>query len=365
MPRITIKEVAARAGVSVGSVSRVLNGLPVSNKLQDKVRGAMEQLGYRPDNLARSLRTRSSAAVGCLVTDIANPFYGALIKVLEARLREHGKMLLLASSGGDLRRELALLDEFRGRRVDGLVLAPGSDAGEPLRRALARFEAPVSLLSGDLPDFPSVVADYHGAVRAATTHLLRLGHRRIALLTAMTGLWPGRQRIEGFRQAFRDAGDGGDPWSRGLPLSADAVADVRALLDDPAPPTALLVGARALPAALAVVRERGLRLPGDLSLISLADSEWASLYQPAITALHWDLDRVAEALIAPLLTAQPVAASAPVTVAGTLIHRGSCGVAEGSSYPAEGSSRAAEGSSDPAEGSSPAEGSNGRPGGGS
>lgn len=321
MPRITIKEVAARAGVSVGSVSRVLNDLPVSDKLEKKVRAAMDGLGYQPDSLARGLRTRSSGAVGCLVTDIANPFYSALIKVLEGRLREHGKMLLLASSGGDLGRELALLDELRGRRVDGLVLAPGSDTGEPLRRALARFGAPVSVLSGDLPDFPAVVADYHGAVRQATAELLGLGHRRIALLTAMTGLWPGRQRIDGFRRAFTDAGLD-HSGARVVPLSADAAADLRALLDGPAAPTAVMVGARALPAVLAVLRERGLGIPERMSLISLADSEWASLYQPAISALHWDLAQVADALLAPLLAQAP--AAGPVTVAGTLVHRASC-----------------------------------------
>ena len=207
MTGFTIKDVAREAKVSVGSVSRVLNGLAVSEAMKKKVDAAVAKLGYQPNSLARSMRTRSTGAVGFLVTDISNPLYGATINAVDARLRANGLMLLLASSGNRLQTELDVLAEFKRRRVDGLLMAPGSDANGPMLETLERFGAPIALMSGDFPRrFASVTTDYRSGVKSATRYLLDLGHRRIALLTPLAHLWPGRERIAGFRAAFREAG---------------------------------------------------------------------------------------------------------------------------------------------------------------
>ncbi|ASK32908.1 LacI family DNA-binding transcriptional regulator [Alloalcanivorax mobilis] len=331
MTGFTIKDVAREAKVSVGSVSRVLNGLAVSEAMKKKVDAAVAKLGYQPNSLARSMRTRSTGAVGFLVTDISNPLYGATINAVDARLRANGLMLLLASSGNRLQTELDVLAEFKRRRVDGLLMAPGSDANGPMLETLERFGAPIALMSGDFPRrFASVTTDYRSGVKSATRYLLDLGHRRIALLTPLAHLWPGRERIAGFRAAFREAGlPEQNALVRPQNLGLDTADDVADLLDVAQPPTALvLLGTRILAGALRTLRERRLRIPADLSIISIGDTEWTAVHEPPITALRWSADDVADALVG-LLLAQingVAAGAAPgrVTVPTELVLRGSC-----------------------------------------
>lgn len=333
MAGLTIKDVAREAGVSVGSVSRVLNGLAVSEGMKQKVDAAMAKLGYQPNGLARSMRTRSTGAVGFLVTDISNPLYGATIKAVDARLRANGLMLLLASSNNRLQTELDVIAEFKRRRVDGLLLAPGSDANGPMLDALEKFGAPITLMTGDFPKrFAAVTTDYRTGVKNATRYLLDLGHRRIALLTPLAHLWPGRERIEGFREAFDEAGlPPGNAQVRPQHLGLDAADDVAQLLDCEAPPTALvLLGTRILAGALRAVRDRQLQIPADLSIISIGDTEWTAVHEPPITALRWSVDQVADALVG-LLLAQIKAGGenkegGRVTVPTELVLRGSCAV---------------------------------------
>lgn len=331
MAGLTIKDVAREAGVSVGSVSRVLNGLAVSEGMKKRVDAAMAKLGYQPNSLARSMRTRSTGAVGFLVTDISNPLYGATIKAVDARLRANGLMLLLASSSNRLQTELDVIAEFKRRRVDGLLLAPGSDANGPMLEALEQFGAPIVLMTGDFPKrFAAVTTNYRTGVQDATRYLLELGHRRIALLTPLAHLWPGRERIEGFRSAFEEAGL---PMENALVrpqhLGLDAAHDLAEMLDSKAPPTALvLLGTRILAGALRTVRERKLRIPADLSIISIGDTEWTAVHEPPITALRWSVDQVADGLVG-LLLAQirergTKWQSGRVSVPTELVLRGSC-----------------------------------------
>ena len=331
MAGFTIKDVARQAEVSVGSVSRVLNGLPVSEKLKKKVDAAVAQLGYQPNSLARSMRTRSTGAVGCLVPDISNPLYGATLKAVDARLRSNGKMLLLANSGDSARTELDVIAEFRRRRVDGLLLAPGSDADGPLLDALRQFGGPVTVLGGDFPEeFAAVTTDYRTGVRAATRYLLELGHRRVALLTPLADLWPGRERIAGFRAAFREAGlPAANALVRPQHLGLDAGDEVAALLSDPQPPTALvLLGTRILAGGLKTVQARKLKIPRDVSIVSIGDTDWTAVHEPPITTLRWNVDEVANALVDLLLVQmrEPAGSRPPgrVTVPTELVLRRSC-----------------------------------------
>jgi LacI family transcriptional regulator len=306
--RATIRDVARTAGVSLGSASRALNGARnVSPKVARDVAAAAEKLGYRPDFLARSLRTRSSEMVGCLVSDIANPLYASIVQAAEARLRDAGLLMVVANTGNDPARERAMVSEFRGRRVDGLLFAPGGEGDDKTWRELASGGVPVVILDRDMPrgegthaftDWPAVLVDHREGARAATRYLIGLGHRRIALLTPGARMRPGRERIAGFKAAFAEAGI--DPVGAQVCVQESSMdfaqGDALALLRGERRPTAIIaLGTRILAGALRAARDLGLSVPQDLSVLSVGDTDLAVVHTPAITALRWSLEDVGRA----------------------------------------------------------------------
>jgi LacI family transcriptional regulator len=318
MSVVTIRDVAQAAGVSLSSVSRALNGgKNVSARVARDVAAAADRLGYQPDFLARSLRTRTSGMVGCLVSDISNPLNATIVQAAEARLREAGYLLVVASTGNDPGRERAAASEFRGRRVDGMLVAPGSDANAKAWRELVGTGTPVVIVDRDAPDdcgddggdndngrWPAVQVDHRGGARAATRYLIGLGHRRIALLTADAVMRPSRERIQGFRETFAEAGI--DPAGAQLCLQSSpmdfAHGDTLALLRDGGRPTAVIaLGTRILAGVLRAARDLGLAVPRDLSVMSVGDTDLAAVHTPAITALRWSLEDVGRAAAGLLL----------------------------------------------------------------
>lgn len=317
MSVVTIRDVAQAAGVSLSSVSRALNGgKNVSARVARDVAAAADRLGYQPDFLARSLRTRTSGMVGCLVSDISNPLNATIVQAAEARLREAGYLLVVASTGNDPGRERAAASEFRGRRVDGMLVAPGSDANAKAWRELVGTGTPVVIVDRDAPGdggdsrdaddvrWPAVQVDHRGGARAATRYLIGLGHRRIALLTADAVMRPSRERIAGFREEFVEAGI--DPAGARLCLQSSpmdfAHGDTLALLRDGGRPTAIIaLGTRILAGVLRAARDLGLSVPRDLSVMSVGDTDLAAAHTPAITALRWSLEDVGRAAAGLLL----------------------------------------------------------------
>lgn len=305
MGSVTIRDVARAAGVSVGSASRALNGgKHVSARIASDVAAAARRLGYEPDFLARSLRTRSSGMIGCLVSDMANPLYAGIVQAAEARLRDAGYLLVVASTANDPARERAAAVEFRGRRLDGVLVAPGSDANDETWRGLAASGAPVVILDRDTPaqadkaPWPAVLVDHRGGARAAARYLIGLGHRRIALLTPGARMRPGRERIAGFHEAFVEAAI--DPAGALVCVQESSMdfahGDALALLGAADRPTALIaLGTRILAGALRAARDLQLVLPRDLSVLSIGDTDLADVHAPSITALRWNLEDVGRA----------------------------------------------------------------------
>lgn len=305
MSAVTIREVALAAGVSLSSVSRALNGARnVSPRIARDVAEAANRLGYQPDFLARSLRTRSTGMVGCLVSDVSNPLNASIVRAAEARLRDAGFMLVVANTANDPNRERAAANEFRGRRLDGILVAPSGGANETTWRDLVAAGTPVIILDrdpvGDDGDsrWPAVLVDHRGGAKAATRYLLGLGHRRIALLTADAHMRPSRERIAGFREAF--AGAGVDAAGAQLCIQASpmdfAQGDTLTLLRGERRPTAIVaLGTRILAGVLRAARDLGLAVPRDLSVLSVGDTDLAAVHTPAITALRWSLEDVGRA----------------------------------------------------------------------
>src|SRR6266568_2470808 len=181
---VTLKDVASRAGVHPATASRALSPetmLLVSEETAKRVRDAAEELGYRPNPVARSLRTRRSHTVGVLIPDLNNPLFPPIVRGLEDRLSEAGYVALLGNTDGDEERERVIFEQMRARHVDGFVLAT-AHLHSALLVAAAKADLPIVLMNRMADDyrFPSVSADNERGSRMAVSHLVKLGHRRIA-----------------------------------------------------------------------------------------------------------------------------------------------------------------------------------------
>ena len=332
----TIRDVALAAGVSVGTASRAFNRAGrVSEAAIQAVHEAAQRLGYAPDAIAQSMRTRTSGVVGLLVSDLANPLYARIVNAVEARLQRDGYALLLANTHNDSRHERAMIDFFRRRRVDGLILGPCESERPEMLDALLAQDLPVVALDRDFgPAGSGVHVDhFHGALQA-TRYLLNLGHTRIALMTPGQTLRPGRERIAGFTDAFAERGLKPAPKLIRAERSAMAFAfsEALALLSSAEPPTAFVcLGTRILAGVLQGLRHSGRSVPDDVSVISVGDTDLSQLFSPAITSLTWDFEAVGTAAAELMLKRLPPAAGGQaveperIVMTTQMVLRESCG----------------------------------------
>lgn len=330
--RIGIRDVAARAGVSVGSASRVVNGAAnVAPELRERVRAAIAELGYRPNHAARSLRLQASRTIGCMLTDVTNPLYGKLFHALEDRLRAAGYVVLLANSLNSVEREREILSTFGARGMDGVIIAPGNERDPAVLQAVRDLQMPAVILDRDMAlDCDHVLYDHVPGMRAVTAHLAELGHRHIALVVSRALGRPMRQRIDGFRSGLAAHGVQADDaliveMPSAMSSSFDTVS--RLLARRPRPSAIVVLGTNLLTGALNALAVQGLRIPDDVSLVSLGDPEFASSYTPPITTLRIDVQHAAERVVTLLLDRVERGERGParsVKVVPELIVRRSC-----------------------------------------
>lgn len=288
-------DVAREAGVSIGSVSRVLNGgRYTSTDLVARVTGAAKKLGYQPDAKAQSLRSGTSRTIGCLVTDITNPLYAACVSAIETRLAADGFMVLLACSHYDAARENELIKLFDARGMDGMILATLSDGDTPVSRVLEGLRVPVVVLDRDFDlDADYVLIDHRAGVSSAVKYLAELGHARIALFTPGMGMRPARERIAGYLDAHKAAKLTVDrKLIRGISNQVHTTYDdMRALLQIGEPPTAVIgMSSRIVSGALRAIHEAGLEVPSDISVVSIGSSEATELMWPPMTQVRFDAE---------------------------------------------------------------------------
>jgi LacI family transcriptional regulator len=243
--RPTMRDVAEAAGVSVMTVSRVVNGEPtVQPETAARVERAIRRLGYQRNDAARQLRRRDQTThtIGLLVDDLANPFFAALARAVEDAARLRGYVVLIGSSNNSLRTEREVLSAFCARQVDGLIVIPVAGSHRFLRAQLARG---TKVVCADRPPdglpVDSVVVNNRAAARHAVGHLLDRGHRRIGYLGDRADIWTIRERYAGFRAAFGDVGLEPDPAliRDGLRDRAAAARAAGSLMAVRLPPTAL------------------------------------------------------------------------------------------------------------------------------
>lgn len=286
-PRVTLADVARHAQVSKTTVSHVISGnRPVAAATRERIERSIATLGYRPDGVARSLRTRKTQTVALIVPDLTNPFYPALARGLETCLDESGYRTIICSSDGVPERERAYLEDVTDRSVDGLVLDSFHLSVDDLHGATGG-RVPVVWIGGTPLDHPGVDSvrpnDEEGAY-AATKHLIDRGHRRIAMIDGPEG--SGRPRRDGYRRALAEAGlpSSHEPLMRSDWTRAGGAHAMRALLT--APPTAVFCS-NDLTAigAIDAIRDAGLSVPDDIAVVGYDDIELASLVSPPLTTV--------------------------------------------------------------------------------
>jgi LacI family transcriptional regulator len=287
----TLREVARRAGVSIKTASRVANREPnVAAATRRRVERAIAALGYRPNSLARGMRTRRSDLLGLVVPSIRNPFYPAIARGVEDAARVFGRAVCVLSADRDPERERACIALLVDRRVDGIILGSpvvGPAALRPARRA----GIPIVAMNPDvrLPGVVTLRIDNTAAAWAMTRHLLELGHRRIGFLDGIPGLLRCRERLAGYRAALEAAGIPFDPDAveRGDFTYEAAYQATGKLLDRRPSLTAVFAGNDLMAiGAIAAARDTGRRVPDDLSVVGFDDIDLAAAVRPALTTVH-------------------------------------------------------------------------------
>lgn len=284
-----MKDVAARAGVGLKTVSRVVNGEPgVTAETGRRVLAAIEALGFRRNDSARMLRKGSTASVGLLLEDLANPFYSALTRAVEEVAREHGSLLFTGASDADPAREQEVALAFCARRVDGLVVVPTGHDHRYLAPELAAgipavfADRPAGLLGAD-----AVLADNAGGACQAVGHLIRGGHRRIGFIGDQPTLHTAAERLRGYREAMARAGLPVDESLVSMgPVTGERVrSELRRMLRGSRPITALFAGNNRV--TVAALRDV---LPGTapVALVGFDDFELADLLVPGVTVVAQD-----------------------------------------------------------------------------
>ena len=307
--RLTIRQIAELAGVSIATVSRVLNDRgDVSDETRELVSRVIRENGYTANRSARGLSAGRTGLVGILVPLVYPAYFSAILAGAAEALSERDLQIVLSPTGHEHDREVSVLDRLRGLTDGALIILP-EESSEELERLLDRgyrFVVLDPLMPLD-ERIPSVSAAHTSGADQAMRHLLELGHRRIAQITGPRGWLATEDRRRGYRAALAAAGILPDPA-----LEVEAVPEVdpgRAaaeyLLDLPEPPTAIFAfNDNIAIGAIQAARARGLRVPDDLSVVGFDDVEHATIVTPALTTVRQplaEMGRTAVSLLSRLL----------------------------------------------------------------
>ncbi len=298
----TIRDVAARAGVSTTTVSHVVNQTrKVDPDTAARVEAAIEELGYRPNALARSMRRGRTQTVGIILPDISNPFFGDLARSVEDHMFEAGYSTIICNSDGDERKETTYLDVLLSKKVDGLLLVAASQPSEHLRR-LVESGPPTIVVDrelGDLP-VPQVLVENHRGGYLAGRHLLELGHTRIGVIAGPGGTGTSARRLEGFRGAIDEAGVDipEERIFRGDFRAASGRAALEAWLRGGSLPSAVFAENDLMAVgALSAAHAAAIDVPRDLSVVGFDGIAFGADVTPPLTTVAQSTNDVAAAAV--------------------------------------------------------------------
>lgn len=328
----TIADVARKAGVSVSTVSHVVNGTRrVAPGTARAVQAAIDSFGYRPNIMARSLKAASTRSVGIAISSISNPYFSDIICAIESECARLGMMVFLSDTEDDPARELEVVQALHQRRVDGVILAPSPDPERRALRYLRETRLPCVLVDR-MPDadFDQVGVNNREAMRQLVEHVAAHGHRRIGYVGGNPGFETTLERIAGYRDGLSGRAIALDErlLVTGNATTASAMAAAERLLALAAPPTALVGGNNlATIGIMKAVRARGLCVPKDISVVGFDDFEWADCFAPRLTLVAQpcaELGKRAAFLLMERIAA-PQGARRAIRLDAAIVERESCG----------------------------------------
>lgn len=308
---VSIKDIAERAGVSPSTVSRALNDHPrISRRTRERIRRLAKEMGYSPSAIARSLVAKRTFTIGLVISFISDPFLAQVVRGVEEAAIDNGYSVFLCSSYGDPTREMAVVETFRERRADGIIVTT-SRVDSLYAPLLDKFKIPIVLINCREYAYSVSTDNLHGG-QLATEHLLELGHTRIGYISSEEGGRTNLDRLEGYKMALRRYGIAFD---QSLVSAGDGKVEggkegMKRLLALPCPPTAVFCynDMTAIGAA-AALREAGLRVPEDMSLVGFDDIDLAPYLNPPLTTVRqprYELGRSAMEMLLALLAGEAV-----------------------------------------------------------
>ncbi len=287
--KFNIKDVAKKANVSISTVSRVINqSKPVQSKTKERVLMAIEELGYKPNAIARSLKVKHTQSIGIMVPDIANQFYPEVVRGIEDVANMYEYTIFLCNTDLDDDKELKYFSGMEEKQVDGLIFM-GNILTDRLAREMKKADMPVVLIGSDHPDLPSVTIDNTLAARKAVEYLLDKGHRGVAVITGkMKDPMMGRARLKGYREALEKAGinwksewvvEGGYRFKSGY-------EGARQLMMLEERPTAIFVASDEMAiGAMRAILEKGLQIPQDIAVVGFDNIDMSGKVYPSLTTM--------------------------------------------------------------------------------
>ena len=328
----TIKQVAASSGVSSATVSHVLNGTRfVSDAVTEQVQKAMKELNYRPNALARSLRSGHTHTLGLILPDSANQYFAEVGHSIEIAAFEAGYSVILCNTENDFEKETFYMDVLTKKQIDGIVFVAMGERSDSLIK-LAEMEIPTVVMDRDFPELEMdvVLSDNLQGGYVATQHLISLGHNRIGCIAGPAGINPSSRRVSGYIQALQAAHLAVEP---DLIVNGDFHPESgweigRAMLSKSIPPTAIFACNDLM--AIGVLRaasELGFQVPDDLALVGFDDIELAAYTNPSLTTIKQPKGEMGVSTLDLLLSRIKDKKTAPrrVVLPVILVTRGSCG----------------------------------------
>lgn len=326
----TIREVAEHAGVSISTVSHVVNDTRfVSEALRQRVQASMRTLDYRPNGVARSLRSGRSLTIGLMLPDSANPYFSEIARGIQDAALEHGYAVLLGNTDGDLDKEELYGDILLEKQVDGVILIAAGHSGNHIE-TLRRRGVPIAVVDRDSPDshVDSVQIDNLRGGLLATEHLIALGHQRIACIAGPLDVYPSYDRVYGYFEALRRAGMAPDPAlvvnsTFGAEGGYDAAQQLLTMAE---PPSAIFACNDMMAiGAIGALTQCEIDCPTGLSLVGFDDIQLSRFTNPPLTTVSQpklEMGREATRLLLermadPALPARTIKLEASLVLRGT------------------------------------------------
>ncbi len=305
---VTIKDIAQKAGVSIATVSRVINdSKPVSPELRKRILDIIEETGYKPNALARGLIKKNTSILGIIIPEIANLNLAEVIKGIEGEADKNGFDIIVSNSHALVEKEWEILDVFREKQLDGILFS-GVYFSEKHQKFFQRYQIPIVVIGQHFPGvyLPSVTINNFQAAYEATSYLIQLGHKEIGMICGpLEDMAAGRDRYRGFSAAMEESGlqkREGYFAETSFSIGGGYVAMEEIFKKTGNnPPTAIFAGADSIAiGAMNCCFDAGLEVPGDISIIGFDDNILASAVRPPLTTIstnHEEIGVVATGLL--------------------------------------------------------------------